>query len=121
MADFESVERALSEGASPAMLCSTCPWDRNCIVPPEMSKADVDAKLAEAQTEDAARLAEAKAKGEQGGMPMGTILTALSMGGRHQQAKVCPVFVVRLRSSNGREVVDGLKAQMRAWDDEAVS
>lgn len=118
MADYTAVEKALSEGADPALLCGTCPWDRYCITPPTMTKAEVDAKIAEATKKDEEQAREAQARGERGSMPMGTLLTAMTLGGRHMSATVCPVFALRLRSSAGQALAMQTKETMIGWDDQ---
>jgi hypothetical protein len=116
---YERVEEALAAGAEPAMLCTTCPWDRYCVTPPSMSKADVDRKMAEASAKDEAQLVAARSTGKDPGPPIQTLMTAMVMGGRHQQASICPVYALRLRSSRGRDLVDAVKASMQSWDDES--
>jgi hypothetical protein len=117
--DYQRVEEALAAGAAPAMLCATCPWDRYCVTPPTMSKDDVEKAMAEAGAQDEAQHAAAKAAGRAPGMPVSSLVTALAVAGRHQQARACPVFVLRLRSSRGRALVDGVKTSMQGWDDES--
>lgn len=119
MSDYTRVEQALVTGAAPAMLCATCPWDRYCVTPPSVTKDDVNRALADAKEKDAADVEKAKAAGKEPGMPVGMLVTALAMGGRHQQASVCPVYALRLRSSQGRQLVDAVKASMQSWDDES--
>lgn len=119
MTDYHAVQKALSEGADPAMLCATCPWDRNCLTPPTMTRAEIDAQIAKATAEDEQRLTKARAEGKEAGMPVGSLMTALVVGGRDTSAQICPVFAVRLKSSGGRRVADTLKATMQGWDDQA--
>jgi len=116
--DYQAVQKALSGGADPAMLCATCPWDRNCITPPEMTAADIEARMKEGAAQDEKRAAEARAAGLDPGMPAGTLLTALMFAGRDISAYVCPVFSLRLRSSGGRRIADAFKGQMQEWDDQ---
>lgn len=118
MSDYSAVQKALGEGADPAMLCATCPWDRTCITPPTMTKAEVDARIAEASKTDDQRMAEAALAGKEPGMPVGSLLTALTLGGRDTMGQFCPVFALRLRSSGGREIADSLKSSMQRWDDQ---
>lgn len=109
MADYDQVSKALASGADPAMLCMTCPWDRYCVQPPAMTRADIDAELAKAKREDMAQ------KGPDGpGIPMHTLLTAMTTSGRDNLGQMCPVFALRLRSPDGRTIADGLKATMQA-------
>jgi hypothetical protein len=120
-ADYKRVADALATGADPAMLCTTCPWDRFCVVPPTMTAAEVADAIKKAEADDAAKAEKARAEGKPDSMPIGALLTAVTVGGRDQQATVCPVFAARLRSSNGRNIVDGLKVQMKGWDDGEVT
>jgi|HubBroStandDraft_2_1064218.scaffolds.fasta_scaffold63270_2 hypothetical protein len=50
-------------------------------------------------------------------MPVSTLLTALTLGGRDTAAQVCPVFALRLRSSTGRDIADSIRSTMKNWDD----
>ena len=119
MSDYQPVSRALESGASPAMLCQTCPWDRTCLTPPQMSRTEIDEHIAKAMAEDDARTAGAKAAGQNPGMPIGGLLSTLVFAGKDTSASICPVFALRLRSFGGRQIADGLKASMQAWDDES--
>lgn len=117
MSDYEPVKKALSAGLDPAMLCQTCPWDRNCITPPAMTSAEIQAKLDEALAADDRKAAEARATGADPGMPVSSLLTAVTLGGRDTASQVCPVFALRLRSSGGRLIADSVRASMQQWDD----
>ena len=119
MSDYSAVAQQLEAGTEPALLCATCPWDRTCVTPPAMSKADIDARIAEASAEDKRHQAARAAAGKDPGMPVGTLMTTLIFGGRDQAAAVCPVFALRLRSSGGRQIADEIKARMTGWDDQA--
>lgn len=112
--DYQSVSRALADGADPAMLCMTCPWDRNCITPPSMTRAEIDAQMKEAQRKDEARQAELRAQGKDPGMPTGMLLTALTIGARDTQASVCPVFAMRMKLPEGRQIGDLVKGHMQS-------
>lgn len=118
MSDYAAVKKALTDGAQPAMLCATCPWDRTCISPPTMTSAEIDAKMAEAAAQDDQKLATAKLVGEGDGFPVGTLVTALAYAGKDTSAQICPVYALRLRSSGGRQIADAMKATMQGWDDE---
>lgn len=117
MADYRAVADALKNGADPAMLCGTCPWDRYCISPPSMTTREVEAKQREAEEKDKARAEEQRRTGQKVDLPVGALLTAVMYSGKDLDAKVCPVFSNRLRSSSGRDIVDSLKNQMQTWDD----
>jgi hypothetical protein len=115
--DYGRLEDALAAGAEPAMLCATCPWDRYCVTPPTMTKADVDEALRKATAEDDLRAQQARSQGKEPPLPMGGLLTAITTGSRHRTASICPVFALRLRSGRGRDIVDGAKVLMQGWDD----
>lgn len=108
MANYESVAKALAEGTEPAMLCATCPWDRNCVNPPEMSAGDIRQKIDE--TAEAAKTA---------GHDAGTaVLTATVIyAGKDTALQACPVLAVRLRSADGRKAAEGVKNLMQNWND----
>lgn len=116
--DYKAVQKALSDGADPAMLCATCPWDRNCFSPPTMTAADVEQQIAEAGRKDEMEAAADRSEGRAPRLPAGTLLTALLFAGKDTSAQVCPVFGMRLRSSGGRKIADTFKALMQEWDDE---
>jgi len=88
-------------------------------MPPTMTKAEVDAKMAEAMKQDDAKMAEAKTLGREAGMPVHGLLTAVTLGGRDIMGQFCPVFALRLRSSAGRKIADRVKSAMQAWDDQS--
>jgi hypothetical protein len=79
-----------------------------------MTRAEVDAKIKEAQHEDNDRRVAAQASGGDLGFPVTTLLTALSVGGRDTAASVCPVFAMRLRLPEGRHIVDLVKTHMQS-------
>lgn len=114
---FTDVKKALADGADPAMLCMTCPWDRFCVTPPSMTKQEIDAQFAEAKRQDEQRLKEPGAER----MPAATLLTALTVGGRDTMSMICPVLALRLRLPDGRGIVDGLKTIMQAQETAAQS
>lgn len=114
MNDYQRVEEALKGGAEPEMLCATCPWDRFCITPPEMTLAEVEQQMEEAKRKDELAMQEARARGDEPPMPIGALLTAVTVGSRHRQSVLCPVFAIRLRSSEGQAIVQGLKSAMQS-------
>lgn len=116
--DYQAVQKALSGGTEPRMLCQTCPWDRNCVTPPTMTSADVEAQIEQAVAKDQAKAEQARMMGRQPEMPVGALLTTLFLGTRDTSAQVCPVFALRLRSSGGRKIADQFKALMQDWDDQ---
>jgi hypothetical protein len=119
MANYTQVQEALTAGTSPADLCRTCPWDRLCITPPEMSRAEIERKMKE--SEDLLKAPKPDGTKDNGvGQIVGSLMTSMLYNGKDTQAQVCPVLVVRMKSSEGRSVVDGVRAQMKAWDDDKV-
>lgn len=118
MSDYTQVSEALSKGADPAMLCSTCPWDRFCITPPSMTRAEVESSI-ESFTKKAEVQVEEDPSKAVGGM-MRSLVATMVYAGRDTQASVCPVFALRMRSSDGRRLVDAVRDTMRSWDDNAV-
>lgn len=83
-----------------------------------MTRQDVDKHIAAAQKTDERRAAAATAAGETAPLPAATIVTIATHGLAYVQSLVCPVFAVRLRSGEGRRIVDEVKASMQAWDDQ---
>lgn len=77
-----------------------------------MSEAEIKRQIDEAEAKDVARNAD-------GGkaMPVQMLVTAIALGGRDTSGKLCPVFALRLRGPDGRRVADGLRTQMRGWDE----
>lgn len=109
---FDQVQRALAQGADPDMLCMTCPWDRFCITPPTMTRAEVESEIAEASRKDSEKSGGNQA-GQSGSFPTATLLTALVIGSRDTTAAICPVLAMRLRLAEGRAVVDLIKSHMQ--------
>lgn len=103
---YNEVQEALVKGADPAMLCMTCPWDRNCVTPPAMTYAQVSQQMKDAQARD---------KREKSATH--TLIAIATIGSSHLTAMVCPVFALRLRSSAGRDLADTVKQGMQNWDE----
>ena len=116
MADYRPVSDALKEGADPAMLCMTCPWDRFCITPPAMTSDEVRAKIDQSVADDEAKRAQNIAQGKEAGMPMGSLLSTIMLAGKDTQSQVCPVFALRLRSQAGGEIVQQIRSLMKAGE-----
>lgn len=115
LSDYSAVKKALSEGTPPQMLCMTCPWDRNCVNPPAMTSAEIDAQLKDATEKD--KLAAAEDPSGQR-MPVGTLMAALVYAGKDTAIDACPVLGLRLRSGDGRKLADKIRADMQAWSDQ---
>jgi hypothetical protein len=107
MSDYGTVKEAMKAGTPPELICASCPWDRLCITPPSMTGADIERHLDKAKRDDEARDPNHK------GLPTGQLLTALMFGGRDNQGALCPVFAVKLRSPDGRQVADTLRKLMQ--------
>lgn len=116
---FDDVRKALAAGREPALLCATCPWDRNCISPPTRTAQDVEQEMERAAAQDERRAAAARARGEHGAPPVAMLVTALAFAGADVRSDVCPVLAARLRASTGRTIVDEVKRMMQGWDDNA--
>jgi hypothetical protein len=111
VSDYPKVAEALARGADPKLLCETCPWDRFCITPPQITKSDIG---------EASRQLQEEAGPDPMSQVMSTILVGAVFGGRDTMSDTCPVFSLRLRSSEGRVLVDSIRSQMRSWDDSEV-
>lgn len=108
MSAYQNVTEQLESGIAPDVLCATCPWDRLCVSPPSMSRQDVDSRIkAEAEKDKARRPGE---------MPINTLLTALVVAGNATTGEQCPVFSLRLRGPDGRQIADAIRTHMRGLD-----
>ncbi len=104
---YGPVLQEMAAGTPHDLICGTCPWDRLCIQPPQMTRAEVDNNIATAK-EHAAR------DGATGRDLAAVTLTAIAMfGGRDVMGTMCPVFVARLQSPDGRQLSDHVRATMR--------
>lgn len=121
MNDYKQVTEALEGGADPSLICATCPWDRYCVSPPSMTSAQVKAEIDKASEKDREESERRKAEGKDVVMPLGSLMTAVMLGGKDTSATICPVFALRLRSSDGEHIAKSIKDEMRAWDDERVT
>lgn len=111
MSDYQAVTKALASGADPAMLCATCPWDRNCVTPPTMTAGEVKQQIDEAAAQD-----EAAMRADPHKAPMAALMTALVVGGRDTAMQACPVLAVRLRSAEGRKIAERVRSMMQGWE-----
>lgn len=109
----EQAKASLEAGEPAELICATCPWDRLCVEPPTISAQEISRKLDEAIAKDTNR--------DPGhtGMPVTSLLTAITWAGKDTAGKLCPVFALRLSGPDGRAVADGLRSTMRAWSDAA--
>lgn len=101
----EQAKAALAAGTPPELVCATCPWDRLCVEPPDMTAAEIDRKIKEAEAKD--RLRDPNA------VPAGMLMTAMVFAGKDTAGKLCPVFSLRLRED--RAVADVLRTAMRTY------
>jgi hypothetical protein len=108
MPGYEQVAAELAKGTDPAMLCATCPWDRNCVNPPEVSAAEIRQKIDESAE-------SARARGSD--PVVVTVMATLVLAGRDTALQVCPVLAVRLRSADGRKAAEAVKNLMQNWDE----
>lgn len=88
--------------------CATCPWNRNCIEPPVMTKEEVESKLEENRPK-----AGMDEKDAEGSLISG-LMGAMFFSGKDREAIVCPVFANALRS--GPEISQHIKAIMKGTD-----
>jgi hypothetical protein len=84
-----------------------------------MTKDQIEREQARQREQSEAQMRE-DPKGGAGAI-MGALLTSILYAGKDTSAQVCPVLVVRMRSSEGRAIADSVRAQMKAWDDSVVS
>jgi hypothetical protein len=117
LTNYEPVAKALAEGTDPAMLCVTCPWDRNCVNPPSISTAEVRKVIDEAGAEDKLKALAAQSLGQPAPMPTATLMMVAAYAGRDTALQACPVLALRLRSADGRKVAEGVKALMQGWEE----
>lgn len=120
MSDYKRVQQALESGQEPHLICATCPWDRHCVLPPQMMRSEVEEANRKAREEEEQRAWAASLLGKKPEFPIGTLMTAVIYAGRDVQAECCPVFALRLRTSAGKVVADNLKSLMQGWDDNDV-
>ncbi len=107
----DQAKKELEAGTPPELVCAACPWDRLCVEPPKMTSAEVNRAIKDAEQRDVAK-DPLKAQ-----MPIQTLMTTITLAGRDTSGRLCPVFVLRLRSPAGRKIVDGLREQMRTFDE----
>lgn len=69
--------------------CSTCPWNKNCIEPPSMTKEDVEKTVEEMEEKG----------GSKEGKLMSGLMSALVFVGKDKECHACPVFIEKLRQS----------------------
>lgn len=73
--------------------CSTCPWNKLCIQPPSMTRAEIDNKV----NSSLGKMNSDKEDKEGGAI--GAMMTAVMLGGRDRECFACEVFVDKLRES----------------------
>jgi hypothetical protein len=115
MTDYTPVATALAQGADPAMLCATCPWDRNCVNPPSMTAADIEKQMDVAAAKDEAQMTAARVAGHAAPLPVATLMIAAIYAGKDTALQACPVLGIRLRSSDGRRIAETVRTAMQSW------
>lgn len=105
---YADVRSQIKEGVPPEVICTTCPWSRPCMSPPDISSRQVT---------DAIRDMEREGR-KKGINPAQAILAAASVyGGRDSAAQLCPVLLVRFTGPDGRRIADGMRETMRNWQE----
>jgi hypothetical protein len=118
--DYLTVRQALDRGDQPDHLCLTCRWDRTCIEPPEMTKADVEQQMQASVDLGKALAGKAAEEGRPAPPPLGlALLTAAIYGVADMTSAVCPVLALRLQDVDGHRVAKALKQQMQTWNEQA--
>jgi hypothetical protein len=107
MINTEAIKKSLAEGVDPSFICMTCPWDRLCLTPPGMTSGDIDEQI-----NKMTKKTEEEGKDTFLTQLMATIIFA----GKDTSATLCPVFVNRLHSSDGRKVADAIRDMMQKWE-----
>ena len=115
MPDYNAVSAALARGDDPAMLCATCPWDRNCVNPPELTTGDIEKTISEASERDRAEAEAKRAAGGVPGLPAATLMAAAIYAGKDTALQACPVLAIRLRGGDGRRIAETVRAAMQSW------
>lgn len=105
----DHAKKELEAGTPAELICATCPWDRLCVEPPAMSAQEIQAQIKVAEEKDNER------DPLKTSMPAQTLMTIMALGGRDTSGRLCPVFALRLRGPDGRQVADGIRQQMRTW------
>ena len=103
----EAVKKELAAGTPAEVICACCPWDRLCLHPPKMTPEEVERHVAKAADDVERRAGTGKAAAT------AVILAAGIYGGRDTDGRMCPVLALRLRSD--RQVADGVRDLMRAY------
>lgn len=116
--DYSKVQDELDRGTAPEVLCRQCPWDRYCVVPPTMTRDEVNTEMAEAKRKDRLRADQQEAAGKPVGIPVETVVAALSLSRLASTLPCCPVFILRLRSNRGKKIAELAKEQMQHWPTE---
>ena len=104
----DAVKNALKDGTDPRMICMTCPWDRLCLTPPQMSAADVEQNIEKAKFD--------KDGQEKEDAMFSMIMSTMLFAGKDLQANLCPILTNRLHSSDGRKIADTIRTMMQEWE-----
>lgn len=104
---YRPVLDAMAAGTPHDLICSTCSWTRLCIQPPDMTRDEVTRGI---ENIKAAALRNGCGRGDVAAAQ----ITAIAIyGGRDSAGAMCPVLIARLRSPDGRQVLDQIRALMR--------
>jgi hypothetical protein len=77
---------------------------------PELTTADIEREMDQSK-------AQGQKEGDAKDLGLGQLMTALLYSGRADKGTMCPVLINRLRSSDGKRVVDALRNLMVKWED----
>ena len=101
----EAAKKEIAAGTPLEVICATCPWDRLCVHPPTMTTQQVDQRI-----EQTASVVDGRSDRERAAA---LIVAASVFGGKDMVGAVCPVLALRLRDD--RQVSDGIRGMMRAY------
>ena len=85
--------------------CLACPWNKQCVQPPQMTEEEVKARIGLDKNPDS----ESKEDAEKS--LFGGLLNAMMFGGKDKEAPVCPIFANALRA--GPELTQKIKDIMQ--------
>lgn len=124
--DYTKVDEAIETGADPVWLCGLCPWDRSCLDVPQIDDSDIVQTITRTvegfrrahndinhpHHDDAVGMAEAIG-GLDNAIEQMTSMAKHALGGAKNETRICPVLSARLRTSEGRRVMDAFKDVMQ--------
>lgn len=124
--DYSRVDDAIETGADPVWLCGLCPWDRSCLDVPQVDDADIIEAINRSvegfrrayhdennpHHDDAVGMAESIG-GLDSAIEQMTSMAKGALGGAKNETRICPVLSARLRTSEGRRLMDAFKDVMQ--------